>query len=432
MRLPTVYHVVVIPGTALAAILALGFLRYTSAIETHELRFRLNSLSVRSDWADPADLLVRLKAEQKANQLPDGKSAEEEFQLLAAFSERGAMESAAAGAASPPSRFYRSLIIALQRVAGIRPAQHMYLESGPDVLTLAYNLERRRLFSEALLTFQKGLNDAPAAATRDFILLHSGYCQFFLADYDAAEKYWAQVEAAPANAANADLAARLRQWLAQFRKSRAAAAQQHNSKLRAKEYYRILAYKESLDALLAVRNAERDAAYYLLRARVKEAPGDFAGAVEDYAEVMSRSKSTPELTAANRRLYAMSAFYRPQPRLAELALGKADALGDGAFLRGISAYRTAVPMSVGAGKTADYAGEQAYRRLMTATGEKILQKTGVSRAKRRTLRVKTHNGSVITGREVASGAGVTVLENENGRFRIPAADIESKEIVSGN
>jgi|GEM_PF-2811346 len=432
MRLPTLYHVVVIPGAALSAILALGFLRFTSAIETHELRFRLNSLAVRSDWADPADLLVRLIAEQKNNQLPDSKASEDEFQLLAAFSERRAIELPASGTESPLGRFYHSMITTLQRLAGIRPAQHMYLESGPDVLTLAYNLERRRLFSEALLTFQKGLGDAPSPVTRDFILLHSGYCQFFLADYDAAEKLWAQVEAAPATAANAGLAARLRQWLAQFRKSRVAASGQRNHKLRAQEYYRILAYKESLDALLAVRNAERDNAYYLLRGRVKEAPGDFSGAVEDYTQVMSTSKKNDELKAANRRLYAMSAFYRPQPKLAELSLGKADALGDAAFLRGISAYRTAVPMSVPADKSADYAGEQAYRRLMTSTGEKILQKTGVSQRRRRTLRIKTHNGSVITGREVSSGAGVTVLENENGRFRIPVADIESKEIVSGN
>lgn len=432
MRWPTLYHVAVIPGAALAAILALGFLRYTSAIETHELRFRLNSLAVRSDWADPSDLLVRLKAEQQANQIPDSKNSEEEFQLLAAFSERGKVESPSAENESPLSRFYRRLIAALQRLAGIRPAQHMYLESGPDVLTLAYNLERRRLFSEALLTFQKGLNDAPSAETRDFILLHSGYCQFFLANYDAAEKLWAQVEEAPANPANGDLAGRLRHWLAQFRKSRSAAAAQRNSKLRAKEYYRILAYKESLDALLAVRNAERDNAYYLLRGRVKEAPGDFAGAVEDYTEVLSRSKNKPELTAANRRLYAMAAFYRPQAKLAELSLGKADALGDTAFLRGISAYRTAMPMSVPADKTADYAGEQAYRRLMTSTGAKILQKTAVSRPKRRTLRIKTHNGSIITGREISGGASAIVLENENGRFRIPTADIDSKEIVSGN
>ena len=432
MRLPTLYHVVVIPGASLAAILALGFLRYTSAIETHELRFRLNSLAVRSAWADPSDLLLRLKAEQQANQKPDNKAGEEEFQLLAAFSERGATGSPVTISESPMSRFYRNLITGLQRVAGIRPAQHMYLESGPDVLTLAYNLERRRLFSEALLTFQKGLNDAPSAVTRDFILLHSGYCQFFLADYDAAEKLWAQVEKEPATAANADLAARLRLWLAQFRTSRSAAAQQRNAKLRAKEYYRILAYKESLDALLAVRNAERDSAYYLLRGRVKEAPGDFTGAVEDYTQVMSSSKNGDELKAANRRLYAMSAFYRPQPKLAELSLGKAGALGDAAFFKGISAYRTAMPMSVPAEKNTDYAGEQAYRRLMTATGEKILKKTAVSTARRRTLRIKTHNGSVITGREVTSGASVIVLENENGRFRIPTADIESKEIVSGN
>ena len=432
MHLPTLYHVVVIPGAALSAILALGFLRFTSAIETHELRFRLNSLSVRSDWADPADLLVRLKAEQKNNQAPDNKAGEEEFQLLNAFSERRAIESPAQAGETPLSRFYRGMITGLQRLAGIRPAQHMYLEAGPDVLTLAYNLERRRLFSEALLTFQKGLNDAPSAVTRDFILLHSGYCQFFLSDYEAADKLWAQVEAGPSSVANGSLAARLRDWLAQFRKSRSVAAQQRNSKLRAKEYYRILAYKESLDALLAVRNAERDNAYYLLRGRVKEAPGDFAGAVADYSEVMSRSKNKDELTAANRRLYAMSAFYRPQPKLAELSLSKAGSLGDAAFFKGISAYRTAMPMSVPADKTVDYAGEQAYRRLMASTGEKILQKTSVSRPKRRTLRIKTLNGSVITGREVSSGAGVTVIENENGRFRIPAADIESKEIVSGN
>lgn len=432
MRLPTLYHMVVIPGAALSAVLALGFLRFTSAIETHELRFRLNSLSVRSDWADPSDLLVRLKAEQKTNAAPEGKTTEEEFLLLAAFGERSMPESPVAETDSVLIGFYRRLITGLQRLAGIRPAQHMYLESGPDVLTLAYNLERRRLFSEALLTFQKGLNDAPSPVTRDFILLHSGYCQFFLAEYDAAEKLWAQVEETPANAANAGLAGRLRQWLAQFRKSRLAAAAERNSKLRAKEYYRILAYKESLDALLAVRNADRDNAYYLFRGRVKEAPGDFAGAVQDYTEVMSRSKNRTELTAANRRLFAMSAFYRPETKLAEVAIKKGDALGDTAFLKGISAYRTAMPMSVAAGRATGYADEQAYRRLMAATGEKILQKTAVSRPKRRTLRIKTHNGSVITGREIPGGAGVTVLENENGRFRIPADDIESKEIVSGN
>lgn len=432
MRLPTVYHVLVIPGAALSAILALGFLRYTSAIETHELRFRLNTLSVRSDWADPADLLVRLKAEQKLNQAPDAKGAEDEFQMLAAFGERGAIEKPVVEVESPLSRFYRSLITGLQRVAGIRPAQHVYLESGPDVLTLAYNLERRRLFSEALLTFQKGLNDAPAAVTRDFILLHSGYCQFFLANYDAAEKLWRQVEEAAANSANANLAARLGAWLAQFRKGRAAASGQHNSKMRAKEYYRILAYKESLDALLSVRNAERDNAYYLLRGRVKEAPGDFAGAVEDYTQVLSQSKNRDEQVAANRRLYAMAAFYRPSTRLTEVAERKAGELGDTAFVREVAQYRTALPMSIAGGEVGDYAGEQAYRRLMASTGEKILKKTAVSRPKQRTLRIKTHNGSVITGREVSSGAGVTVLENENGRFRIPTADIEKKEIVSGN
>jgi hypothetical protein len=46
--------------------------------------------------------------------------------------------------------------------------------------------------------------------------------------------------------------------------------------------------------------------------------------------------------------------------------------------------------------------------------------------------VKTQDGSVITGRQVSATAKLVVVENENGRFRIPTDDIESKEIMSGN
>ena len=150
MRLPTLYHVVVIPAAVLFTVLALGFLRYTSRVEAQELRFRLNTLSVRGAYADASDLLIRLKSEQAQNARADFKTQEDEFALLAAFSERPAFSPAFDSA--PLARLYHALIAALQRLAGIRPAQHLYLESGPDVLTLAYNLERRRLFSEAMGT----------------------------------------------------------------------------------------------------------------------------------------------------------------------------------------------------------------------------------------------------------------------------------------
>lgn len=429
MRLPTLYHVVVIPGAALSAFLALGFLRYTSLIETQELRFRLNSLAVRTEWADASDLLIRLQAEQKLNAVPDQKAGEDEIKLLAAFTERKLIDESGLTGESPMARLYRSLIIALQRLAGIRPAQHVYLETGPDVLTLAYNLERRRLFSAALLTFQQGLNRETMPATREFILLHSGYCMFFLADYDAAEKFWRQVETSSRAPVNAVLATRLLSWLREFRLSKAAAAGQRDGKTRALQYYRILAYKESLESLLRVREPERDAAYYLLRGRVKEAPGNFAEAADDYTAVLSARPPAPAGVVANRRLYAMGAHYRPNEKLAQAATTKAAGLGDAAFFQSVAAYAPALETPV-PGK--DYASEKAYRQLMAATGEKILQKTDAVRPKVRTIRIKTRNGSVITGREIRSSAALTVVENENGRFRIPAADIETKEIVSGN
>lgn len=429
MRWPTLYHVLVIPGAVLATALALGFLRYTSAIESEELRFRLNNLAVRSDFTDSSDLLIRLEAEQRANRAPEQKSAEEELQLMAAFGERTQIGKPHAANLSPVALFYRRLIEGLQLIAGVRPAQHVYLESGPDVLTLAYNLERRRLFSEALLTFQKGLAGALAPATRDFVLLHSGYCLFFLADYDAAEKSWQRVAENPAHAANRILADRLIDWLKRFRKGWNSARQNKRGKAQALEYFRILAYKESLDALLTVSTAERDAEYYLLRGRAREAPGDFQNAADDYAEVLQRAKNPALQVAANRRLYAMATLYRPNPRLAAAAEKKAAALNDGAFVKTASAYVPNLPADSGG---ADYAPEKAYRELISKTGEKILRKSAGGTKAVRMIRIRTHNGSVITGREIASGGGVVIILNENGRFRIPSADIESKEIVSGN
>lgn len=425
MRLPTLYHVVVIPAAVLFTVLALGFLRYTSRVEAQELRFRLNTLSVRGAYADASDLLIRLKSEQAQNARADFKTQEDEFALLAAFSERPAFSPAFDSA--PLARLYHALIAALQRLAGIRPAQHLYLESGPDVLTLAYNLERRRLFSEALVTFQKGLTTANTPQTRDFILLHSGYCLFFLSDYDAAEKAWRSVRENPAHETNRQLAEKLLVWLAEFRKGRQTAAKKTNGKARAVEYYRILAYKESLETLLKVGERERDAGYYLLRGRVKEAPGDFAGAVEDFTKVFTARGAAGVALAANRRLYTMATAYRPDTRLAEAAKQKGIAGGDADFYASVAAFSASPSVPI----TGSYADEKAYRLLLSTTSDKILQKDAKTKRVIRTWRIKTTNGSVITGREISAGA-VIVLENENGRFRIPVADIESKEIVSGN
>ena len=126
-------------------------------------------------------------------------------------------------------------------------------------------------------------------------------------------------------------------------------------------------------------------------------------------------------------MYTMATAYRPDTRLAEAAKQKGIAGGDADFYASVAAFSASPPLPT----TGSYADEKAYRLLLSTTSDKILQKDAKTKRVSRTWRIKTTNGSVITGREISAGA-VIVLENENGRFRIPAADIESKEIVSGN
>jgi hypothetical protein len=49
----------------------------------------------------------------------------------------------------------------------------------------------------------------------------------------------------------------------------------------------------------------------------------------------------------------------------------------------------------------------------------------------RFVRVKTHDGGIITGKLVAADSKHVVLVNDSGRFRIPRADIAAQENVSG-
>lgn len=434
MRFLTAYHTVALPFAALSLLLALGFLRFTAGIETDELRHRLNNLTLRTESVDASDLLIRLEEELKSNaQKPDKKLIpEEELRLLTAFPERTGGDSGWLSAESLPVKFFRTLITLMQRAAGVRPVQHIYLDDELDLVTLAYNLERRRYYSEALVTFQKALKPHVSPATRDFIRLHSGYVFFFLSEYESAGNAWKEVAAAPATEANRALAEKLIAWFDRFMARRGKTDRILNKKARALEFYRIMAYKDALESLTQVAEGERDQNYYYLRGRAHEAPGEYKAAVEDYRKSIAQNRQSDVAALAHRRLYLMGAVYRRNDRLAETAKAGGTALGDGRFFAAAAPY-VGNPTAVKATKAEkDYVPEDAYQDLMRAAGEKLAEKPEKVKKKFVTVRIKTVNGSVITGRQVGANADIVIVENENGRFRIPTDDIESKEIVSGN
>jgi tetratricopeptide (TPR) repeat protein len=434
-RLPTVYHTIAIPFAVLMLLLAWGFLKLTAQIETDELGFRLNSLAVRSESVDASDILLRLQQEQRANagSLTRKTIPTDELSLLSAFPERASASRHWLKSDSLDVRFFSTLIVWLQGAAGIRPVASAYLENEIDLTTLAYNLERRRFFSEALVTFRKALKPSVSAATQDFILLHMGYCMFFLSEYSNAQKSWENVLTSGTTAANRATAERLLAWLRQFLAGHGAAAKISNPRQRALQYYQILAYKESLEALLQVAEYSRDDKYYLLRGRAHEGPGDYALAVEDYRKTILQNRQSDAAVLANRRLYFMGAFYRPHDKLAAAAKVTGKKLNDDLFYEEAAQWQKSEesPLQTEKRESVDYAPEKIVNELISAEAEKPAGQPRVP-ARKVIMRVKTRNGSIITGRLVRRNTVELVIENDNGRFRIPSDDIESKEILSGN
>lgn len=428
----TLYHTIAIPLAGICLAIALGTLSLTSRIETDELKFRLNTLSIRTESIDASDLVLRLAEEEAANTRTQKRSTipYEELRLLTAFPEHKTAGPAASEGLIV--RIFHALIALMQRAAGIEPAAHVYLESGLDLITLAYNLERRRFFSEALVTFQKALRPGIDPATRDFILLHSGYVFFFLSEYDSARNAWKEVRTSAALEKNREIAEKLSSWLERFLGRRKKAADVRDNRDRAVRFYQIMAYKESLEALTQVAAARRDAEYFYLRGRVHEAPGEYAAAVEDYRRTIRENRGGDLAALANRRLYLMGALYRENPKLAENAAKMGATTHDKEFFAALAPYASARVFSGPKAVQEDYVSEQAYREFVQITEAKLVEKKEPVIRKIQVVRVRTVNGSVITGREVQSSQSLVVIENENGRFKIPTDDIESKEIVSGN
>jgi hypothetical protein len=177
------YHAAVLPLAGLVLLASLGFVRYTTEVQTLELQFRLNALAVRERTVDAADLLLRLEAEQRQNVLSKSRRAlpHEELENLAAFKEQVQPEFTA-DQASLPERLVRRSITWLQRVAGIDPPSYVYSANGVDLLTLAYNLERRRYFAEALVTFKKVIGRSRAHSSKILRACTPGIAFFFWAN----------------------------------------------------------------------------------------------------------------------------------------------------------------------------------------------------------------------------------------------------------
>lgn len=428
----TLYHTIALPLAGISLVLALGTLSLTSRIETDELKFRLNTLSIRTDSIDASDLVTRLAEEEAANTRAQKRNVipHEELRLLTAFPEHKA--GGLAASEGFVVRIFHGLIALLQRAAGIEPAAHVYLESELDLITLAYNLERRRFFSEALVTFQKALKPGIDPATRDFILLHSGYVFFFLSEYDSARNAWKEVRISAALEKNRQIAEKLSLWLERFLGRRKRAADVRDTRDRAVQFYQIMAYKESLEALTQVAAGRRDAGYFYLRGRVHEAPGDYAAAVNDYQRTIRENPGGDAAVLANRRLYLMGALYRENPKLVENAERIAKTTRDKEFVSAVTPYAAARVFNREQASKEDYVSEQAYREFVQIAEAKLTERKVEVPRIIGVVRVKTVNGSVITGRVVQSSAGMITIENENGRFKIPTDDIESKEIVSGN
>jgi tetratricopeptide (TPR) repeat protein len=417
---PSLYHAVVLPIAFLALVAALGFLRYTTDVQTHELQFRLNALSLRESAVDASDLLVRLTAEQSqnSNALRPQQLPVQELQNLAAFGEHTQPAEYAEGETAA-AQLVRRVIAALQRLAGIDPPGHIYAANGVDLLTIGYNLERRRYFAEALVTFRKVIGQDARADVDDFARLHAGYCLFFLGEYALARSEW-QTTQTTGMPQNQRLASRLIAWLEAFEKQRTQAARLANARRRAESLYGILAYKESLEALLAVAEHGRDPGYHYLRGRVYEGPGKFEAAAEEYARTLALAPTSGAAQLANRRLLLMGSFYRNDKRLTEAATKRAQLLGDTGFL----AVLGQLGKSTNAADTS-IAGDAVYRQILATENSPPVA------ALVRTVRVRTHDGAVITGRLTASNATHVVIVNESGRLRIPRSDISSQENVSG-
>jgi len=377
----TIYHTVFLPIALLTIVFGAGFLAYASQIETQELTHRLNNLQLVAASSDATDLLIRLKEEVKLNVRPLSQQtlSAAELEVLAAFPERSA--EVYGDTEGFLFHVYQSTLRALQRLAGIAPAPNIYLEARIDLLTLGYNLERRRHFSQALLTFQKAQPESIEIA--DFVFLHSGYCFFFLGDYAASERAWRSVTSPK----NKLLSEELLKWLASFSRGLSQTAKIASGLLRARRLYEILAYKESLEELARVKTPAT-AEYFFLRARASEGPGLYDAAKEYYSRTVSLSPQSQYAKAARGRLALVERDYQLDAK--------------------------------------------NYDDLMENTREKILTQPVAAPQRTRTIRVKTLDGSVITGKLISTAGGVHTIENTNGRFRIPNDDIESKEIVSGN
>ena len=213
-----------------------------------------------------------------------------------------------------------------------------YLTDDPVNICLgvAYYYERNNSFDGALRLYARALNEERYnTAAIAGILLHQGYCQAVMGNYQVARRKYLTVireyEYAPAAAT----AVILLRYLEGFRiEIDRVLKKEKDSMEKANKLLTLIAYRDALDVL---RRIEKKAAppdrpgIGYIKGRCLEGLSEKEKAIDTYQDVVTSSPGSPYAALANRRIYLSGAMASNGAKVKNLASDNNRSLGDPVF-----------------------------------------------------------------------------------------------------
>jgi len=188
-----------------------------------------------------------------------------------------------------------------------------YEQSSPvfRVLEVAFYHELRRSYAEAIAKYTQLLESEKnlEADFRAYALLHRGFCRALVGERSAAKK---DFEAVLSNHATGEYhltAQALKAMVSEIDDGLHKVALMAPSADKGAAYYRLTAYDEAINTFKGLGNLDANPSALFYLARSHEESGGTAPAAEYYRKIIGRHAKTQWAVRANRRLFALGAFY---------------------------------------------------------------------------------------------------------------------------
>lgn len=194
-------------------------------------------------------------------------------------------------------------LLGLPKVNLSRPSREEKLIEG------AFFFEKQRQFAKARSIYDDLMRAKLPRAWRDYVLIHRAFCSALTGAYGEAIGDLEVVLREGEEKSNRNLAAEMLQIVRnQLEKSkRVSEATPWNQKV---EYFHAIgAYAEAVSAARSVPQTQWDARLLYLYAHSLEETGNAEEAVQTYRTAIKSGGSTGSAVQANRRLYALGAYY---------------------------------------------------------------------------------------------------------------------------